>query len=90
MRSGGNHPNASAPILSCIPCLSSPNYNFIIQVMGDFLAVLFHTPIGYLKGELFIWDWKSGRLLTVRFSSLSFFADSAHYIIVPKGFFSGQ
>ncbi|KAF8474315.1 hypothetical protein JB92DRAFT_3134718 [Gautieria morchelliformis] len=88
MSSGGNHPNASDPILSCITGVSSPNYSFIIQVMGDFLAVLFHTAIGYLKAELFIWNWKTGRHLTsLKASSLASditsvsFLSPRHFII---------
>jgi hypothetical protein len=46
-------------------------YGFIIQIMGDFLAVFYHTPVGCLRDLLFIWDWKTGQLLMVRILFLS-------------------
>ncbi|KAF8508323.1 hypothetical protein JB92DRAFT_639200 [Gautieria morchelliformis] len=61
MSSGGNHPNASDPILSCIP-VTIPSM-LTIQVIGDFLAFLFRSFLGDSSGEPFIWNWKTGRHL---------------------------
>jgi hypothetical protein len=34
--------------------------------MEDFLGIIFYKPFNYRVGDLFIWDWKSGELVTVR------------------------
>lgn len=66
MSGGGRHPSALDPVLSYVTSNNVPEYDFVIQIMGDFLAILFHTPFGTWADELFIWDWKRARLITVR------------------------
>lgn len=68
MISGKRHPSASDPVLSFIPDIYQEPHDFVIQIMDDFIAILFHTPFGSWSDELFIWNWKTARLLTVRFS----------------------
>ena len=66
MSGGGSHPSASDPVISCVASRDSLEYDFVIQIMGEYLAVLFHTPFPSWEDELFIWDWKRTELLTVR------------------------
>ncbi|KAF8526809.1 hypothetical protein JB92DRAFT_2870066 [Gautieria morchelliformis] len=63
MSTGARHPCAAEPVLSCVPTLLDTQYDFSIQIMGDFLAVLYRTPAGYLMDLLYLWDWKTGQLL---------------------------
>ncbi|KAF8485673.1 hypothetical protein JB92DRAFT_3025212 [Gautieria morchelliformis] len=88
MSTGVHHPYAPDPILACIPTLIIPEYRFDIRIMGDFLAVFYHTPAGYLRDLLSIWDWKAGQLLiTLEASSLATdiinfsFLSPRHFII---------
>ncbi|KAF8510527.1 hypothetical protein JB92DRAFT_2939190 [Gautieria morchelliformis] len=63
MSTGARHPCATDPVLSCVPTLLDTYCIFSIQIMGDFLAVLYYTPGGYMRDLLYIWDWKTGQLL---------------------------
>ncbi|KAF8578725.1 hypothetical protein K439DRAFT_1638566 [Ramaria rubella] len=64
MNYGASHSQATAAILSCeVPaCLA--RRNFVIQIMDEYLGVLFHTGEGPSYDQLRIWNWKSGRLVT--------------------------
>ncbi|KAF8510617.1 hypothetical protein JB92DRAFT_2938831, partial [Gautieria morchelliformis] len=63
MSTGARHPCATDPVLSCVPTFLDTRYDFSIQIMGEFLAVLYYTPADHLRDLLFIWDWKTGQLL---------------------------
>ncbi|KAF8510612.1 hypothetical protein JB92DRAFT_2938811 [Gautieria morchelliformis] len=63
MSTGVCHPCATDPVLSCVPTFLDTQYDISIQIMGEFLAVLYHTPAGHLRDLLFIWDWKTGQHL---------------------------
>ncbi|KAF8515652.1 hypothetical protein JB92DRAFT_2913961 [Gautieria morchelliformis] len=71
MSTGAYHPCASDSVLACAVTLKGPPDHFVIQIMGDCLAVLHDTPAGGLRDILFIWDWKTGQLLTVHLLFLS-------------------
>ena len=72
MSDGGNHPCTSDPVLTCVASYNGDEYDFVIQIMGDFLVILVHTPFpfGNWADEMFIWDWKKARLLTVRLQTI--------------------
>ncbi|KAF8527271.1 hypothetical protein JB92DRAFT_3107823 [Gautieria morchelliformis] len=89
VRVGGNHPNASDPILFCIPRHTRPTCNFIIRIMGDFLAFLLR--IGPLDAELFIWNWKTGRPLTyLEASSPGIDNITSFSFLSPRHFVTGR
>ncbi|KAF8506454.1 hypothetical protein JB92DRAFT_724969 [Gautieria morchelliformis] len=67
MSTGARHPCAAEPVLSCVPAPLN-RQSFRIQIMGEFLAALYRTPEIYLKNILYIWNWKTGQLLIVRFA----------------------
>lgn len=70
MSTGQPHPLASQPTLSCSDRLSFIRYNFVIQVMGDFLGVLLHTTLQnhfiILQDQFLLWNWKTGHKVLVR------------------------
>lgn len=70
MSTGAEHPCASVPVLLCstTPHYSSehPLDSFGIQIMADFVAILRRPVIGTRIDHLFIWNWKTGQLVTVR------------------------
>ncbi|KAF8515650.1 hypothetical protein JB92DRAFT_3114762 [Gautieria morchelliformis] len=63
MSTGAHHPCASDPVLACVLDLDDPQDHFVIELMGDFLALLHYSPEDSLGDVLFIWDWKTGQLL---------------------------
>ena len=65
MSTGMNHPQAVVGVLSSIPNPVNRGCNFIIQIMDQFLAILFHTVTGRSQDQLFIWNWMTGELVTV-------------------------
>jgi hypothetical protein len=66
MSGGETHLLALQPVLSFIPNPCHENYGFVIQIMEDFLGIHFYDSESFWLGQLFIWDWKSGELVTVR------------------------
>ena len=62
MSNGDNHPSASDSVLFCTPAPDRLENRFIIQIMGDFLAILLRA----VMDQLFVWNWKTGRLVFVR------------------------
>ncbi|KAF8519140.1 hypothetical protein BU17DRAFT_90347 [Hysterangium stoloniferum] len=86
MRTGDQHRCATQPIIFCIPQFflpgGVPEYPFVIQIMGDFLGLLFQTLIEYVvRTEIaFVWNWKTGQIAVKiksnkpfrRFDSFSF------------------
>ncbi|KAF8493317.1 hypothetical protein JB92DRAFT_2999971 [Gautieria morchelliformis] len=102
MSTGVCHPCATDPVLSCVPTFLDTQYDISIQIMGEFLAVLYHTPAGHLRDLLFIWDWKTGQLLIFLEASslgadiLSFsFLSLRHFVIArcipePDGCYQPQ
>ncbi|KAF8510601.1 hypothetical protein JB92DRAFT_3118774 [Gautieria morchelliformis] len=70
MSTGAPHPCATDPVLSCVPIFLDIRYDLSVQIMGKFVAVLYHTPAEDSRDLLFIWDWKTGQLLIILASSL--------------------
>lgn len=67
MSTGEIHPSATSNPLTCHLERDSDNLSdFIIQVMDEFIGVLFHSRSFECDEQLFIWNWKSGTLLIVR------------------------
>ncbi|KAF8510622.1 hypothetical protein JB92DRAFT_433502 [Gautieria morchelliformis] len=66
MSTGAPHLCATDAVLSCVPIFLNTPYDLSIQIMGEFLAVLYHTPAEDSRDLLFIWDWKTGQLLILR------------------------
>ncbi|KAF8512139.1 hypothetical protein BU17DRAFT_54214 [Hysterangium stoloniferum] len=68
MRTGDQHHCAAQPIIVCIPQPFQPGgvarYTFVIQIMGDFLGLLFQTPMPHdmRAGVAFVWNWKTGQI----------------------------
>lgn len=74
----------------------------MIQVMGDYVGVLFHPPLrpGFVfRDQLFIWNWKTGKLVSylrhpaqgrVRIDSFSFLSPRhflvTYFQIMPASF----
>lgn len=68
LSTGKNHPYATDGVLSCRPEVYNMESGFVIQVMGDYVGVLFHPPLrpGFVfRDQLFIWNWKTGKLVSV-------------------------
>jgi len=69
MDSGDAHPLAASHVLKCTSkhdITRRFQSDLVIQVMDDYVAVLFHSRGFACQEQLFIWNWKSGGLLTVR------------------------
>ncbi|KAF8521653.1 hypothetical protein JB92DRAFT_2827777 [Gautieria morchelliformis] len=49
MSTGAYRPCASDPVLACAVTLKDPPDHFVIQIMGDCLAILHDTPAGCLR-----------------------------------------
>lgn len=67
MSTGKINSSASDPILIGISAPEHPGNKFSIQIMDEFLAVLFHVVLSSFMDEFFVWNWKTGQLVTVRF-----------------------
>ncbi|KAF8586079.1 hypothetical protein K439DRAFT_1632000 [Ramaria rubella] len=66
MISGEVHPLANSGTLTCRFEYNrrDTNQDYIIQIMGDTIGVLFHSRGVECHEQLFIWNWKSGQCLT--------------------------
>ncbi|KIJ26463.1 hypothetical protein M422DRAFT_38195 [Sphaerobolus stellatus SS14] len=92
INTGKAHPDAQQPIISCEP--EHPAHTLVIRSLGEFVGVLFG---GRRTGrdQLFIWNWKSGVLISllesaegITFGSFAFL--TKHHFIVPAYDLSDQ
>ncbi|GJJ09906.1 hypothetical protein Clacol_004130 [Clathrus columnatus] len=86
---GKPHPMAAGSILSSFNQHPETQYSFVVQIMGDYLGLLFHTPThGEFHDQFLLWNWKTSRRILflgpcqhhVRYDSFSFIS-SNHFVV---------
>lgn len=67
---GQPHPLASKFVLPCSDRAPYIHYNFVIQVMGDYLGIVLHTTLQgqfiIVQDQFLLWNWKTGHNVLVR------------------------
>ncbi|KIJ46456.1 hypothetical protein M422DRAFT_250048 [Sphaerobolus stellatus SS14] len=77
INTGKSHPEAQQPMVWCEPDERNGYDHLVIRVFGEFAGILFGNWVG--REQLFIWNWKSGVLV-------SFLESPEHIIFGSFGF----